>query len=475
MLKNRKMKILVVAMLVILFTCLHYITEHAQVYHHIFYRELYFLPLLLGAFWFGLRGGLITSFGVTGLYLPFTLIRWHGFSPDDFDKIMEIILFNVVAAVLGVLRDRDKMHEKWLKIRNVELRTTNEELRKAKEAADVANKAKSEFLANMGHEIRTPMNGIIAAADLILSDKPTSKTKHYLKTIHSSVYSLLGIINAILDFSKLESDKIDLEKLPFRLDEILDKTIEIFINKAIEKRIELLVDCDPETPKALIGDPLRLQQILKNLIDNAVKFTEKEGVILVGIKVLEKSSDEAILTFSVKDTGVGIPPEYLPRIFESFSQADASTTRKFEGTGLGLSICKKLVEMMDGKILAESKLGKGSIFTFTARFGLKSAKQEQNHIMNKTFIPEKRLRETETKRVEKEVIESTQLLPILKQLYEALNLADPEQIKKYLETLKENTDTSILKNLEMQINDYNYDKALEILKEIAESISNKLD
>lgn len=468
------MKILVVAMLVILFTCLHYITEHAQVYHHIFYRELYFLPLLLGAFWFGLRGGLITSFGITGLYLPFTLIQWHGFSPDDFDKIMEIILFNVVAAILGILRDRDKMHEKWLKIRNVELRTTNEELRKAKEAADVANKAKSEFLANMGHEIRTPMNGIIAAADLILSDKLTPKTEHYLKTIHSSAYSLLGIINAILDFSKLESDKIDLEKLPFRLDEILDKTIETFINKAIEKQIELLVDIDPETPKALIGDFLRLQQILKNLIDNAVKFTEKDGVILVGIKVLEKSSDEAILTFSVKDTGVGIPPEYLPEIFESFTQADASTTRKFGGTGLGLSICKKLVEMMDGKIRAESELGKGSIFTFTARFGLKSAEQEQNHIMHKAFIPKKRLREPETKRVEKEVIESTQLLPILKQLYEALNLADPEQIKKHLEILKENIDTSILKNLEMQVNDYDYDKALETLKEIAERIGSKL-
>jgi hypothetical protein len=225
----------------------------------------------------------------------------------------------------------------------------------------------------------------------------------------------------------------------------------------------------------LIGDPLRLQQILKNLIDNAIKFTEKDGVILVGIKVLEKTSDEAILTFSVKDTGVGIPPEYLPLIFEPFSQADTSTTRRFGGTGLGLGICKKLVEMMDGKIQAESELGKGSIFTFTARFGLKSAEQELNHIMRKPLILKNQAGKPETERVEKKGIESTQLLRILKQLYEALYLADPEEIKKHLETLKGNIDPSIRKNLEMQINDYDYDKALETLKEIAENIGGKLD
>lgn len=464
-----------VAMLVLVVTCLHYLTERTQFYHHIFYRELYFLPLILGAFWFGLRGGLITSFCITGLYLPFTLMRWQGFSPDDFDKIMEIILFNLIAAILGVLRDRDKMHEKWLKIRNIELRTTNKELRDAKEAADAANKAKSEFLANMGHEIRTPMNGIIGAADLLLNNKPNDKSEHYLKIIHSSAYSLLGIINAILDFSSLESEKINLEKLSFRLDEVLDKTIDAFINKASEKRIKLNLDIEPETPKVLIGDPLRLQQILKNLIDNAIKFTEKDGVILVGIKVLEKTSDEAILTFSVKDTGVGIPPEYLPLIFEPFSQADTSTTRRFGGTGLGLGICKKLVEMMDGKIQAESELGKGSIFTFTARFGLKSAEQELNHIMRKPLILKNQAGKPETERVEKKGIESTQLLRILKQLYEALYLADPEEIKKHLETLKGNIDPSIRKNLEMQINDYDYDKALETLKEIAENIGGKLD
>jgi signal transduction histidine kinase len=402
-------------------------------------------------------------------------MRWQGFSPDDFDKIMEIILFNLIAAILGVLRDRDKMHEKWLKIRNIELRTTNKELRDAKEAADAANKAKSEFLANMGHEIRTPMNGIIGAADLLLNNKPNDKSEHYLKIIHSSAYSLLGIINAILDFSSLESEKINLEKLSFRLDEVLDKTIDAFINKASEKRIKLNLDIEPETPKVLIGDPLRLQQILKNLIDNAIKFTEKDGVILVGIKVLEKTSDEAILTFSVKDTGVGIPPEYLPLIFEPFSQADTSTTRRFGGTGLGLGICKKLVEMMDGKIQAESELGKGSIFTFTARFGLKSAEQELNHIMRKPLILKNQAGKPETERVEKKGIESTQLLRILKQLYEALYLADPEEIKKHLETLKGNIDPSIRKNLEMQINDYDYDKALETLKEIAENIGGKLD
>jgi two-component system sensor histidine kinase/response regulator len=248
---------------------------------------------------------------------------------------------------------------------------------KAKEAAEAATIAKSEFLANMSHEIRTPMNGVIAAAELALSEKMPSRAKHYLKIIQSSAYSLLGIINDILDFSKIEADKLDIETQPFLLDEIVDRITDVFMSEAARKRIELLVDIDLEAPNALIGDPLRLQQILKNLVSNAIKFTGIGGIILLRVKESEKSADRTTLKFSVKDTGIGIAPKYLPRLFKPFSQVDTSSTREYEGTGLGLSICKRLVEMMGGRIWVESELGKGSTFSFTVCLRRQSVDQKQ--------------------------------------------------------------------------------------------------
>ncbi|MDL1963412.1 MAG: response regulator [Deltaproteobacteria bacterium] len=251
---------------------------------------------------------------------------------------------------------------------------------KAKQAAEAATKAKSEFLANMSHEIRTPMNGVIAAVELALSEKMSPRAERYLEIIQSSAYSLLGIINDILDFSKIEADKLNIETHPFLLDEVIDRITDVFMTEAAGKRIELLIDIDLEAPNALIGDPLRLQQILKNLIGNAVKFTEIGGIILVRVTESEKSADRTTLTFSVKDTGIGIAPKYLSRLFKPFSQVDTSTTRKYEGTGLGLSICKRLVEMMGGRIWVESKLGKGSTFSFTISLGLQSADQKQKFV-----------------------------------------------------------------------------------------------
>ncbi|MCD4778734.1 MAG: response regulator, partial [Desulfobacterales bacterium] len=248
---------------------------------------------------------------------------------------------------------------------------------KAKQAAEAATIAKSEFLANMSHEIRTPMNGVIAAAELALSEKMPPRAVRYLEIIQSSAYSLLGIINDILDFSKIEADKLDLETRPFLLDEVIDRITDVFMSEAAGKRIELLVDIDLEAPNALIGDPLRLQQILKNLVSNAVKFTDIGGIILVRVKESEKSADRTTLTFSVKDTGIGIAPKYLSRLFKPFSQADTSSTREYEGTGLGLTICKRLVEMMGGRIWVESELGKGSTFSFTVCFNRQSANEKQ--------------------------------------------------------------------------------------------------
>jgi len=242
------------------------------------------------------------------------------------------------------------------------------DLIKAKKAAESATEAKSVFLANMSHEIRTPMNGVIAAADLALSEDLPPRVNHYLEIIQSSAYSLLELINDILDFSKVEAGRIELESRPFMLDVVLDRVTDMFIKKSSDKNIELLVDIDLETPRAFTGDSFRLQQIIKNLVDNAIKFTPKGGIILVGVKALEKTSDQATLAFFVKDTGIGIAPEYVSKLFKPFSQADVSTTRKYAGTGLGLSICKQLVELMHGDIRVESELGKGSTFHFTVTF-----------------------------------------------------------------------------------------------------------
>ncbi len=290
-----------------------------------------------------------------------------------------LLMTGFIIIILKLNRNIKVSHNK-LQEEIIEHERAEIELIKAKEAAEAAAVAKSEFLANMSHEIRTPMHGVIAATELALNEEMPPKTEHYLELIQSSAYSLLGIINDILDFSKIEADKLGFETRPFRLDEVIDRSVDIFINKAFEKRIEIVVDIDLDTPKALIGDPLRLQQITTNLISNAVKFTGRDGVVLIGVKASEKTLERTILTFFVKDTGVGIAEKDIKKLFKPFSQVDTSSTRKYEGTGLGLTICKQLVEKMGGEIWLESELGKGSTFTFTANFGRQSAEQ-------KKFVP----------------------------------------------------------------------------------------
>jgi len=318
---------------------------------------------------------------------PIKLKRYSSNTSDTQDEIIDC----EISANLWKDSDGQILGYQGL-IRDITEQKRMEALQHAAEVAERAAKIKNEFLAKMSHEIRTPMNVVIGMIELLENTKLTDKQKNYLSSMKISSESLMEIINAILDFSKIEEGKLFLERSSFNLHKLIEDLFQTFIHKAREKKISLFKQLDANLPNIIIGDALRLNQILLNLTSNALKYTNDGGEINLKVRVLEETDKKINIKFSVEDSGIGIPEEKQPFIFESFTQSSEDTTRLYGGTGLGLAIAKQLVELMQGNISVESEHGKGSTFIFNAIFGKEKIDSQNNETglyekLNTEIIP----------------------------------------------------------------------------------------